>query len=138
MSRTTKEINKVTGTIIGVSGKLIIYALVILLLYEGISKGYEFGYEIFHSTPMAAAPGSDVVVEIDKGDTLMNIADKLIQKDLIRNEYAFVVQSKMYAYGKPGKFDIKPGTYILNNSMTSKEMILALRDGPKEEEDKQQ
>lgn len=138
MSRTTKEINKVTGTIIGVSGKLIIYALVVLLLYEGISKGYEFGYEIFHSTPMAAAPGSDIVVEIDKGDTIKAIAGKLIQKGLIRNEYAFVVQSKLYAYGKPGKFPIKPGTFILNNSMTSRELIVTLREGPKEEEDKQQ
>ena len=47
MSQITKEINKVTGTIISVSGKLIFYAVIILLLFEGISKGYQFGHEIF-------------------------------------------------------------------------------------------
>ena len=47
MSDTTKEINKVTGTIIRVSWKLIIYALAILMLYEGITRGYAFGHDIF-------------------------------------------------------------------------------------------
>ena len=42
MSQMTKEINAITGTIIGVSGKLIIYALVILLLVEGMTRGYAF------------------------------------------------------------------------------------------------
>ena len=46
MSQMTKEINAITGTIIGVSGKLIIYALVILLLVEGMTRGYAFGHEV--------------------------------------------------------------------------------------------
>ena len=40
MSNTTNEINKVTGTIIRVSWKLIVYAVVVLLLYEGVTRGY--------------------------------------------------------------------------------------------------
>jgi len=51
MSDTTKEINKVTGTIIRVSWKLIIYALAILMLYEGITRGYAFGHDIFVLRP---------------------------------------------------------------------------------------
>ena len=39
MSHITRDINKVTGTVIGISGKLILYALVILLLAEGITRG---------------------------------------------------------------------------------------------------
>ena len=83
MSNTTKEINRVTGAIIGISGKLIFYALVVLLLYEGITKGYAFGYEIFHSTAMAEAPGIDKVVQIEDGDSLMDVAKELDSKGLI-------------------------------------------------------
>lgn len=133
MSNTTKEINRVTGAIIGISGKLIIYALVILLLYEGITKGYAFGYEIFHSTAMAEAPGIDKVVEIGEADSLMDIAKLLDEKGLIKNEYAFLIQSAFYEYGR-GDYEIQPGTFTLNNSMTAKEIIITLRDGPLEEE----
>lgn len=48
MSQITKDINKITGTIIGVSGKLILYALILLLLTEGIVRGYAFGHTIFY------------------------------------------------------------------------------------------
>lgn len=134
MSNTTKEINKVTGAIIGVSGKLIFYALVVLLLYEGITKGYAFGYEIFHSTAMAQAPGIDKVVEIEEKDSLMDIAKDLESKGLIKNEYAFLIQSIFYEYGKAGEHEIIPGVFTLNNSMTAKEIIVELRDGPEVKE----
>ena len=39
MSRTTKEINRVTGAIIRISLRLIVYGAVLLLLYEGVSRG---------------------------------------------------------------------------------------------------
>lgn len=137
MSNTTKEINKVTGTIIAVSGKLIFYALVVLLLYEGITRGYAFGYEIFHSTAMAQAPGIDKVVQIEDGDSLMDIAEELSSKGLIKNEYAFLIQSMFYEYGKEEEHEIIPGEFTLNNSMTAKEIIVTLRDGPEEEETKE-
>lgn len=135
MSHATKEINKITGTIIGVSGKLIIYALVILLLYEGITRGFAFGYEVFYSTGMAPEPGIDIQVEIGEGDSLADIAGMLKARGLIQNEYAFLIQSKFYEYGNAGEHDIKPGEFTLNNSMTSKEIIITLRDGPEEEEE---
>lgn len=133
MSRTTKEINKVTATVIGISGKLIIYALMVLLLYEGVTKGYAFGYEIFHSTPMAEAPGIDKVVQIEAGDGLSDIAGELGDIGLIKNKYAFLIQSMFYEYGST--YDIIPGTFTLNNSMNAKEIIITLREGPVEEEE---
>ena len=47
MSNRTREINKITTTIIGISVKLMVYALIILLLYEAVARGYAFGHEIF-------------------------------------------------------------------------------------------
>lgn len=134
MSHATKEINKITGTIIGVSGKLIVYALVILLLYEGISSGFQFGYEVFHPAPMAAAPGVDMQVTIDEGESVSEISAALKASGLIGNEYVFLIQCRFYEYGS-GEHEVLPGAYVLNNSMTSKEIIVSLRDGPPKEEE---
>ena len=68
MSETTKDINKVTGAIIGISFRLIIYAIAILLIYEGAVKGYEFGHEIFYASSMEEAPGRDMEINVEAGD----------------------------------------------------------------------
>jgi len=129
MSQITKEINKVTGTIISVSGKLIFYAVIILLLFEGISKGYQFGHEIFYPTAMEEAPGTPRVVTIKTGGTAAESAHTLAQLGLIDNELAFRVQMKFYEY------EIYPGTYTLNTSMTAKDILQMLNEKPVEEEE---
>ena len=109
MNQTAKEINKVTSTIILVSWKLIVYAVVIMLLYEGVTRGYQFGYNVFYSTAAAERSG------------------------LVKDRYAFLIQSIFYEYGN-SENPVKAGTYLLNNSMTSKEIIIMLRDGITEDE----
>lgn len=128
MSRITKEINKITGTIIGISGKLILYALVILLLVEGVSRGYAFGYGIFHPTAVEAAPGTDYEVTIPKGQSGSETIEMLYDMGLIDSKLTAQVQIRFYEY------DIYPGTYTLNTSMTSKEMFQLLNEKPEEEE----
>ena len=66
MSRATKEINRITGAIIGISGRLIVCALVVLLL-RGRDKGYEFGHDIFYATSVEAAPGRDRSITVEEG-----------------------------------------------------------------------
>ena len=133
MSRATKEINRVTSTIIAVSWKLIVYALVVLLLYEGVTKGYEFGHSVFYDTAVAEEPGVDMRVTIGEGESLGDIAVALERGGLVKNRFAFLFQSIFYDYGVSDN-PILPGTYLLNNSMTSKEIIVTLRDGITEEE----
>lgn len=58
MSRRTREINRVTGGIISISLKLILLALVCILMYEGVTRGYSFGHEIFAPAPMGPGGGS--------------------------------------------------------------------------------
>lgn len=124
MSRMTKEINKITGTIIGISGKLIVYAVVILLLFEGITRGYAFGHDIFYATAMEEAPGTPKTVTIPKGYTSSEAAEVLRDAGLIDNVLAFQIQKLFYDY------DIHPGTYELNTSMTSKEILQELNTEP--------
>lgn len=127
MSRMTKEINKITGTIIGISGKLIIYAVVVLLLFEGITRGYAFGHDIFYATAMEEAPGRPKTVTIPKGYTTAEACEELKKAGLIDNVLAFQIQKMFYDY------DIYPGTYELNTSMTSKEILQELNAEPEVE-----
>ena len=132
MNQTAKEINKVTSTIILVSWKLIVYAVVIMLLYKGVTKGYEFGYSVFYSTAVAQEPGVNMRVTIGDDEKLGDIAVALERGGLVKNRYAFLIQSIFYEYGGTEN-PVKAGTYLLNNSMTSKEIILSLREGVKDE-----
>lgn len=132
MSDTTREINKVTGTIIRVSWKLIVYAVVALLMYEGVTRGYAFGHDIFSSSAMAPEPGVDMRVTIKDGEEVTDIAVALEKGGVIKSRYAFVIQSIFYDFGS-SDHPVEGGTYLLNNSMTSKEIILTLREGVKDE-----
>lgn len=130
MSNRTKEINKITTTIISISVKLIVYALIILLLYEAVVKGYAFGHEIFYAESADPAPGRDVTVLMDNGESVTKAAQVLAKTGLIRSEFAFIFQSEFYDYNT-----VYPGSYMLNTSMTSKEILQKLNEKPKSEDD---
>ena len=129
MSNRTREINKITTTIISISVKLIVYALIILLLYEAVARGYAFGHEIFFAEAVEDAPGTDVVVQISEDETVSQAAEYLAHKGLIKSEFAFIFQSKFYDYDT-----VYPGTYTLNTSMTSKEILQLLNEKPETED----
>lgn len=129
MSNRTREINKITTTIISISVKLMVYALIILLLYEAVARGYAFGHEIFFAEAVDEAPGQDMVVRIDSKESVSDAAQLLAHKGLIKSEFAFIFQSRFYDYET-----IYPGTYTLNTSMTSKEILQLLNEKPETED----
>ena len=129
MSNRTREINKITTTIISISVKLMVYALIILLLYEAVARGYAFGHEIFFAEAVDEAPGQDMVVRIDSKESVSDTAQFLAHKGLIKSEFAFIFQSRFYDYET-----IYPGTYTLNTSMTSKEILQLLNEKPETED----
>ena len=122
MSRATKEINRITGAIIGISGRLIVCALVVLLLYEGVTKGYEFGHSIFFSPGMEAAPGTDKTFRLTGEESVREVGRLLEEAGLIRDRNAFSIQAFCYEY------EVQAGEFKLNTSMTSKEIISALEE----------
>lgn len=128
MSRATKEINKVTGTVIGLAVRMIFYAVVLILLVEGCSKGYSFGHEIFCSTAMEAAPGKDHTVTILRGTSDREVGELLKKEKLIKSPLILQIQAKFYDY------TIQPGTYTLNTSMTTKDILWTLDQGTGEED----
>lgn len=128
MSRRTREINRITTAIITISIKLMVLALLILLLYEAVVRGFAFGHEIFYAEAPEKAPGREITVEIKEGETVKEAAGNLKKKGLITNDFAFWFQSMFYDYG-----NIYPGTYTFRTSMTSKEILRELNVKPEEE-----
>lgn len=127
MSQIAKDINKITGTIIGVSGKLILYALVILLLAEGITRGYAFGHSLFYQEAMEAAPGTDKGLVITGKESEHEVIVELKELGLIDSVLSAQIQMLFYEY------EFQPGTYTLNTSMTPKELLQLLDEGPEKE-----
>lgn len=117
MSDTTKDINRVTGAIIRVSLRLIIYALVVLLLFEGTTAGFSFGYAVFAGRAVSQEPGITATVMVTEDQSTGEVGRMLEDMGLIESQYVFLVQAIFYEY------EIYPGTYQLNTSMTSKEML---------------
>lgn len=117
MSRMTNGINQITGAVIGISIRLIFLALLLILLHEGVARGYAFGHEIFYASAAEPAPGRDKTVTVKEGSDLIHTAGLLKDSGLITNEYSFIIQAGFFNY------KAKPGSYTLNTSMTSREIL---------------
>lgn len=104
------------------AGRLILLALAALVLFVAASYSYRFGKDIFYQAPMEEEPGTDLEIQITKDMTDAEFAELLEMKGLIRNKEAFIIQTKLY------KTVPVPGNYILNTSMTSKELLTAVAE----------
>lgn len=131
MSRTTNEINKITGAIIAISSRLIIFALVVMLLYEGVSRGYDFGHEIFYASAVEQKPGQDKNITVEKGASVARVGRLLKGSGLITNEYSFIIQAEFFDY------KVNPGIYTFNTSMTSRDILQMMNDNTEEKKEKQ-
>ena len=124
----TDKINKVTGTVIFISVKVIVYIIVALVFYYGITGAYQLGLNLFSKRTMTSAPGIEMRISVDEKDSVMDIGRTLEKMGLIHDAYAFVVQKYFY------EVDIGPGVYTLNTAMTVKEALEAMDVDNQEEE----
>lgn len=126
MSRATKEINRITGTIISIALRVIIIAVLVVILMKGMKIAYDFGHSIFYEQGVEEAPGRDVEVIMPTDVTVKEAADILKNKGLIDNKVSFNVQAKFF------DLDVVPGTYTFNTSQSARQMLEALNAGPEE------
>ena len=127
MSKLTKEINKISLAVIGISGRLVFYALVLVLLVLGVRRTYEFGHDIFYAPAMEALPGTEKTVTLDGTESVADVGKLLEEAGLIRDHVAFSIQAKCYDY------EVKKGSFSLNTSQKSKEIINTLDEETKKE-----
>lgn len=111
-----------TMSIINAVVHILITLVVIIVIYAGAMRCYDFGYRIFTDTPMSLEPGRDITVIINEGNSTGQIGTLLKENGLIKDAAVFVVQEKLSEYSG----EIKPGVYVLNTSMTTEEMIAVM------------
>ncbi|BCK00020.1 endolytic transglycosylase MltG [Anaerocolumna chitinilytica] len=111
---------KVISTILKILLNILFYSIVIVLLVKISGVAHDFGYQVFGKVTASEAPGHDTTIEIDKGESTMNIASKLELNGVIVNKYSFFLKAKLK------KYNLMPGTYNLNTSMTYDEIFSIL------------
>lgn len=81
------------------------------------------GYISFTTVPDYPGPGEvDVLVEIPEGATLTDIANVLVDHDVVQSRKAFLNA----AQDTPGAAAIQPGSYRLKTKMSAKDAVAAL------------
>ena len=73
-------------------------------------------------TVCEAAPGRDVQIHIDEGESTMEIANKLYMNKVVVNKYTFYLKVRLF------EKDIMQGTFLLNTSMTYDEVLSVITD----------
>ena len=117
-------VRKIASAVIAVSLKMIVVVLVAVALVQTSQDAYDFGLQVFHPEPISQQPGKDMIVIVEEGDSDLDVAKRLEGKGLISNAYVFFIQAKLY------KADLHSGTYTLNTSMTSEEMLRIIAEKP--------
>lgn len=122
-----------TMSILSVVFQIMVTLMVIILIYAGAMKCYDFGYKIFTDTPMSLEPGRDVTVIVNEGSSTRQVGDLLEENRLISDATVFVVQEKLSEYAG----EMKPGVYVLNTSMTAEKMIAVMSGNLEEEKEEE-
>ena len=113
----TKRVNAVTGTVIRGTLSILFYAVVIAFVIKGARWGYQFGYDVFNGSALTAEKGPVVQYKIETDASIRTIAADLEKLGLIKDSKIMIVQKVFY------DINLLPGTYELDSSMTSREML---------------
>lgn len=124
--RVTSIIKAVTGMVV----KIVVSVAVVMLIYKGAVIGYEFGYRVFDQQPMTVGAGREITVTITEEMSGKDISELFYERGLVENKLLFIAQYYLSEFQQ----DVKPGTYVLNTSMTVEEMMEIMAPKNLEEE----
>ena len=102
--------------------KVVLVVVVAMFIYKGATLAYDYGYRVFAEPPVDVAPGYDISVVIEDGMGPKEIGALLEDKGLVRDGTLFYLQNILSKY----KDDLKSGSYLLNTSMTTEEMMAVI------------
>lgn len=125
----TKLILKISTFILRILLNITFYVVVILLITSLSKRTYDFCYQVFGQVTASEEPGRDVEIQIKQGESTMSVAGKLEFNKVIVNKYSFYVKAKLK------KYNIMPGTFVVNTSMTYDEIFSIITVPTADEED---
>ena len=119
------------------AGLFILRLSLIILVVIGIFRlgeySYYFGYSLISDTSVDAPPGKDISMNL-RSDMTVKVAKLLERKGLIKDDTIFQIQLKLNDF----EDKLMPGSYVLNTSMTAKEIMNVLSGEEEEEEDEEE
>ena len=129
MNRNTSDnLNSISSGIQAFAIRLIVAVVFLMVLFRAVTFSYSFGHDLFYTEGVEEAPGHDVRVTIGEGMGARETAELLEKAGLIDNKIAFRAQAVFFG------LDITPGSYVLNTSTGSREILETLDIGPQEED----
>lgn len=114
--------------------RLAVMILVIAGIYRLGEYAYTYGYSIVSDAAVEEKPGRDMRVVLSGDMTVREAALLLERRGLVKDADIFRIQLKVNKY----EDKIKPGEYILNTSMTPKELMQILAGEGEEEEEEEE
>lgn len=119
---TTNLVFKITSSLVRTFLNILFYLIVAMLIFKAGTYTYNFAYQIFGSVAVEPEPGRDVEFQIKKGESTMDVANKLEVSKLVVNKYSFYLKTKFKEY------NIMPGTFVLNTSMDYDDILEVITD----------
>ncbi len=123
------SIRRILAAFFGLAIRAALLVAAFIIIKRACFIAYDYGYRVFSEAPVTEGEGINKVVEIPIGSSSMEIGEILEENGLIRDSKLFFIQELLSAY----RGDLQPGTYTLNTSMTSEEMMRILAGVPDEE-----
>ena len=130
------SLNKILFGFIRVAFSIMVALFVFYFGMNAVTTAYDFGYRVFTEGAVSSEPGRDVLVTVSEEMTAVELGELLEEKHLVRDGNLFAVQLELSIYSmkeSAKKKQILPGTYTLNTSMTSKEMMAIMATVPEVE-----
>lgn len=120
------------------AGLFILRVAIVIFVIMGIIRLGEFayacGYNIVANEAVDSVPGRDVKVELTDKLSGQDVAELMEEKGLVKDAFIFRLQLVLNKYEKK----LSPGTYILNTSMTPKELMKTICGEEDEEEEEEE
>ncbi len=102
---------------------LIFYGLVVFSSVQICRASYHFAYDILGDTAMEMPPGEDKMFTVTSSQDELSVAGNLEEMELVKNKYSFYLRMQLK---KTETSALKPGSYLLNTSMSYDEILYAI------------
>ncbi|HHT96974.1 MAG TPA: endolytic transglycosylase MltG [Clostridiales bacterium] len=116
-STSSKIAFRIIGSVFRFVLNVLFYILIATAIISVSRQAYTFTYQIYGDVSVEQAPGRDILFQINKGESSMDISKKLEINRLIVDKNPFLIKAKLQ------KANILPGTYRLNTSMTYEQIL---------------
>lgn len=110
-------VERIASFLIGLAWRVIVIALLVYLLMNGVRMAYSYGHGLLYEHAMAQEGAQEEEFIITEDQSEEDIAEALLKKGFIDNTTAFKVQAKLY------EAEFVPGVYTISKSMTAVEIL---------------